>query len=104
MEKIVKNEDGTIDIPLNEELNVVISQNESGTMFEIQKVLLEIDNDILRVYKVDEPYIISHKDCVECGQQFLVMSDKGLESPQNYQLLEYDWYKGFTTNGIDFHY
>lgn len=102
MKKTLRNEDGTIEIPLNEQLKLIIARNENG--FKVKDILLTIDENILKVEQGEE-FEIKYNDMED--DEYLVNGDS-IDEPQLYQLLyvkngEMTGRKVFSSNGVDWH-
>jgi hypothetical protein len=109
MEK--RNNDKTINIPLDEDINVIIGKKvvDNKLMgFVIQKVNIKIDhnNKLIDVEIIDDEYVIMKED-MQIDEEYFVMGDN-IDDTQNYQLLyikkgEQTGINVFSSNGIDWH-
>lgn len=106
--RIIENEDGTINIPLNKQYTVIIGRYGDGSGYQcaIEEVIPMVDNvkylEQLEVKRYEEFKILKDelKDLINKGNQYLVFSNEGVN---NYQLMKYEDGLGFTSDGINYH-
>lgn len=109
-DKMQRDKDGKIDIPLNEQLNVIIGRvltEEEGSdtivAWKVQKVIITVDENLVVVSVVGDSEIINRfkveKNIRTGAEQYLVMGSEGIGQPQTYQLLEFNLEQGYSVNG-----
>lgn len=81
---VTKNENGTINIPADEIINVVVDTNKDGTEYTVQKERYTFsDTNSSTVIKevIEEPYEVYTEyimQDIERGHQYLVWNEKGV--------------------------
>lgn len=109
MKNPIRNEDGSIDIPLDEIINVIDGKDVEDNilkLFTYKKIMLRVDDNekILHIDTVEDELRITPDDIIQSEEVFYVMGSEGIYNPNKYQGLYYDWEYGFTSTLRDYHY
>lgn len=105
-ENVTINLDGTINIPLNTRLNLIVGKkirDNELKAYVVKEIIIKGENLVEELTDVNfiEPEIIIND--LNNNIPYLVMGSD-IQLPREYQLLEYDFLNGFTSNKRNYHY
>ncbi len=120
MTKVRLSEDGTLDIPIDKELNLITARqivDDDLKGWQVQKVIIKltkslkeetIGENLVIVETIGEPETRNRfrveQEILNGQEDYLVISKDGLQAPQLYQLLTFSLEHGYKIYGKETYY